>query len=302
VDSTFQIKNISELHQMLGYEKPKHPLVTVIDLSKTHISKEIVGVKLSNPFYSISLKTKTTQSFKYGRKYFDFQEGVLLAMAPEQISQVEHVIDEGDLKGWSLIFHPDLIRRFPLNDKISEYGFFSYAVNEALHISEKEKQTITSIIDKIREEYDANIDEYSQDVLVANIELLLSYIQRYYKRQFITRQNENKDVISKFEKELKDYISSEEIQLNGLPTVRFFADRVSLSASYLSDLLKKETGKSAQEHIHYQLIEKAKTLLLNSESTISEIAYQLGFEYPQYFSRVFKAKTGITAVEFRTLN
>ncbi|MEM6298217.1 MAG: helix-turn-helix transcriptional regulator [Bacteroidota bacterium] len=295
-----KVESISQIHDFMGFEKPKHPLVTVVNFGEIEeLPKLPKDTKIVSSFYFIALKSGLTSPIKYGRGYYDFQEGTLYAMAPEQVMTVEHEAKE-EMEGWGLYFHPDLIRQYPLNEKIKGYGFFSYENNEALHLSDKEKVTITSVIEKIVEEYEANIDEFSQDVLVANIDLLLSYIQRYYSRQFITRKTQNSDVLMRFESLMREYFGTK--LKNGLPLVSYFAEQLNLSASYLSDLLKKETGKTAQEHIHYQIIEKAKNLLLNSNATVSEISYDLGFEYPQYFSKIFKKKTGVSPLEFRTLN
>lgn len=300
-NNIIKVESISQIHEFMGFEKPKHPLVTVVNFDKIKdVPKMPKGTKIVSSFYFIAIKTGLTSTIKYGRGYYDFQEGTLYAMAPEQVLSVENESHD-EMQGWGLYFHPDLIRQYPLNDKIKSYGFFSYENNEALHLSDKEKGIITSVIDKIVEEYKANIDEFSQDVLVANIDLLLSYIQRYYSRQFITRKTQNSDVLIRFESLMRAYFETK-LKNGGLPLVSYFAENLNLSASYLSDLLKKETGKTAQEHIHYQIIEKAKNLLLNSNATVSEISYDLGFEYPQYFSKIFKKKTGLSPLEFRTLN
>jgi AraC-like DNA-binding protein len=299
-DQIFKVTSISQIHELLGYEKPKHPLVTIIDFGKIKEVPTIPkGTKTVSSFYFIALKSGLSSPFKYGRGYYDFQEGALYAMAPEQVMVIESE-DKAEMQGWGLYFHPDLIRPYPLYQKIKNYGFFSYENNEALHLSDREKETITSVITKIKEEYESNIDEFSQDVLVANIDLLLSYTQRYYSRQFITRRTQHSDVLSKFESLMLQYFESK--LKEGLPSVSYFAAHLNLSASYLSDLLKKETGKTAQEHIHYQIIEKAKNLLLSSNATVSEVSYALGFEYPQYFSKIFKKKTGLSPLKFRTLN
>ena len=296
----FKIESITQLHESFKVAKPSHPLVSVIDLSQVAIPDEAIGQKMSTVFYNITLKTKTAVSFKYGREYFDFAEGVLMGIGPNQLIEVDETAKIGDMEGWTLYFHPDLIRTSNLIDKIEDYGFFSYRTNEALHLSDKEKDTLGGIIAKIVEEYESNIDEFSQGVLVANIELLLNYIKRFYNRQFITRKVKNTDTLSVFKRLLKNYFSSDQLEKRGLPKVHYFAEKLHLSDSYLSDLLKKETGKNTQDHIHAFVIEKAKNQLLQSSDSVSTIAYNLGFEYPQYFSRLFKKKTGKTPVEFRT--
>jgi AraC-like DNA-binding protein len=203
--------------------------------------------------------------------------------------------------GWGLFFHPDLIRNTSLNAKMKDYSFFSYEIAEALHLSEKEKQLLFECIVKIQSELKENIDDYSQTIIVSTIELLLNYCNRFYGRQFITRKATNRDILEKVEVLLKEYFSNKRDSF-GLPTVKYLADAVNLSPGYLGDLLKKETGLNAQEHIHHYIIEAAKNILLNSSQSISEIAFQLGFEYPQYFSRLFKQKTGTTPLEYRNLN
>ncbi|WP_366185860.1 AraC family transcriptional regulator [Flavobacterium ovatum] len=295
----FKIKTISQLHDVLEYEKPCHPLITVLDLSKVAFTDEVVHKKVSVPFYNITLKTKTSNAFKYGRDFFDFTEGALLGVGPDQVIEIDYISEKGELEGWSLYFHPDIIRGSGLMEKLTDYGFFGYDTNEALHISDKEKQTLNGIVLKIQEEYSANLDEFSQDVLVSNIELLFNYIKRFYNRQFLTRKSQNTTVLSQFNGLLKSYFESEDIRLNGLPKVHYFAEKLHLSDSYLSDLLKKETGKNTQDHIHFYMIEKAKNLLINTNNSVSEIAFNLGFEYPQYFSRLFKSKTGQTPVAYR---
>lgn len=302
-----KIDSISKLHQLLGFPKPEHPLISVIKLCDIKNNPDLSEVKMVSSYYSVYLKIGCSVVLKYGRSYYDFEEGTVVTTAPEQVLSIERDKEdansqESNLEGWALHFHPDLIKQYPLAKKISQYGFFSYEVNEALHLSDKERATISSVIEKITDEYEANIDEFSQDVLVTNVELLLSYIQRFYKRQFLTRKAVNSDLLSSFELLMKDYFNSEELELKGLPKVSYFADKLNLSPSYLSDMLKKETRKSLKEHIDYRLIEKAKNLLLNSNATISEIAYQLGFEYPQYFSRIFKKKTGVSPNQYKMLN
>ena len=297
----FKITSISELHRHLGYAKPAHPLISVLDLSKVENTDYLADEKIVTSYYSIYLKTGAS-SIKYGRKHYDFEEGKIITMAPEQVFSFSSDEDLDNLSGWVLYFHPDLIRKYPLAKRMKQFGFFSYETNEALHLSEKEKTTITSIFQKITEEYELNIDEFSHDVLVTNVELLLNYLQRYYKRQFITRTAVNSDLLSDFEILIKEYFESEQLEIIGLPKVSWFADKLNLSSSYLSDMLKKETGKNLQEQIHYYVIEKAKNILLNSKLTVSEISYQLGFGYPQYFSRLFKKKIGVSPNQYRSLN
>lgn len=299
MSAIIQIESISELLDGYGVEKPKHPLIAVVDLAKVGVSEAMSNVKVTANLYSVTMKTKSPFQLKYGRGFIDFTEGSLYGCAPGQVLEVAETAEIGDFEGWALYFHPDLIRGHALGGKILDYGFFDYETKEALHLSEKERETLNSIVQKIDAECATNIDEFSREVLVANIELLLNYIRRYYSRQFITRKSHNTDLLSRFENAIREYLDSDKAEEIGLPTVQYFAKMLHLSPSYLSDLLKKETGKTAQEQIHYHLMKKAKYLLLNSESTVSEIAYTLGFEHPPYFSRLFKKKTGYSPSEFR---
>jgi len=296
-DTVYRVSTISELHTIAGIEKPKHPLISVIDYSKVNVIDVPESGSFALCFYSINFKNNC--HFIYGRQPFDHQEGTLHCTAPEQIITFDRERDTSSTEGWGLYFHPELIRNSALGKKIHEYSFFSYSENEALHLSEKEKQTLLPILKQMENEYNTNIDHYSHDLILSNIELLLNYCKRFYGRQFITRTNQNKDVIVRFEEFMRDYFNSTRLKNNGLPTVRFCAEAMNLSPNYFSDLLKSETGKNTQEHIHYHLLEKAKTLLVNSEKSINEIAYELGFEYPQNFSKLFKKKTGISPVYFR---
>lgn len=296
------IETISDLNRLLNQETPKHPLVTVVDFSKVSDFGEET-IKMTSGFYSVMLKNNCHGKLKYGRAYFDFQEGTLICIAPQQVATIENETNEPEpIVGWGLFFHPDLIRRTSLGSKINDYTFFSYEANEALHLSTKEKHVLNDCIANIEQELSENIDDHSQLLIVSNIELLLNYCLRYYDRQFITRKNSNRDVLSKFESALGDYFHPGKTEKSGLPTVNYLAEKLHLSPNYLSDLLKKETGKNAQEQIHAFIIEEAKNRLLNSEAGVGEIAFQLGFEYPQYFSKLFKNKTGMTPAEYRGMN
>jgi len=296
-----QIKSISEINRfVLGVTK--HPLVAVVDFSKLDEQME-EGTRISCDFYSIMFKNYCANNMRYGRQSYDFQEGSLICIAPKQVMTLDTEIEKKeDMMGWGLFFHPDLLRGTSLSQKMNDYTFFSYETSEALHLSDKEKQILYDCVIKIENELQENIDNHSQTLIVSNIELLLNYCSRYYSRQFITRKNSNTNTISQIEKMLKDYFKSDKLKENGLPTVKYLADNVHLSASYLSDLLKKETGMNAQDQIHYYLIEEAKNILLNTNNSVSEIAFSLGFEYPQYFSKLFKQKTGHTPIEYRNLN
>lgn len=296
-DIVYKVKTIGELHKIAGFDSPKHPLISVIDYSKLNVKNAPESGSFVCDFYTVNFKRNC--HFMYGRQYFDHQEGTLLCTAPEQIITFNRERDTGNSEGWGLFFHPELIRNSNLGRKIHGYSFFNYAENEALHLSADEKQTMLSILKQIENEYNTGVDHFSHELIISNIELLLNYCKRFYSRQFIIRTNQNKDVIARFEESIRNYFDSKEPENNGLPTVKYFAEIMNLSPNYFSDLLKNETGKTAQEHIHYHLLDKARTLLLSSDKTVNEIAYELGFEYAQNFSKLFKRKTGITPTEFR---
>lgn len=295
------IKSISEINNFVQH-KTKHPLVTVIDFSKMDESMR-EGVRISCDFYSIMFKNYCANNMKYGRQSYDFQEGSLVCIAPKQVVTMDTEIEKKeDMMGWGLFFHPDLLRSTSLGSKMKDYTFFTYKNSEALHLSDKEKEILFDCIQKIENELQENIDNHSQTLIVSNIELLLNYCQRYYGRQFITRKNVNSTIVSQIESLLIEYFKDEKLSEMGLPTVKYLSEKVHLSSGYLSDLLKKETGMNTQDQIHYYLIEEAKNILLNTNNSVSEIAYSLGFEYPQYFSKLFKKKTGSTPLEYRNLN
>ena len=304
MEKIFRIDSISQLNDLLDQDKPKHPQVCIADLSVPY-DGPYKNSKIVTGFYSVFLKGKNCSRLKYGRQNYDFEEGTMVFIGPGQVAEIEdngneNVEEPG--KSWGLFFHPDLLKGTSLGLNIKSYSFFSYNSNEALHLSDKEREMVTDIIKKIDYELSQNIDRHTQTLLVSNIELLLNYCDRFYDRQFITRSVGNKDILSKFESILSEHYQSESLKEKGLPTVKLCADKLNLTPNYLSDLLKKETGKNAQEHIHYFLIEEAKNKLLASGDTVSEIAFTLGFEYPQYFSRIFKKHTGYTPVEYRNLN
>ena len=299
--SVYKIKSISELHSLLGLSKPKHPLVSLIDASAIQISEGEVDSKVIYDFYMVSLKDKSCGA-AYGRNSFDFDEGVMAFSAPGQVYSNTRPITKGEIQGWMLFFHPDLIRNTNLGNQVDEYSFFNYEVTEALHLSEDEEKIMHSTVANIQDEYQQRIDNHSQRVIVSNIELLLNYCLRFYERQFNTRTNQNRDVITQFERELKKYFKSEQHLETGLPSIEHFADLAHLSQHYFSDLIKKETGRKPKDHINDFVIEKAKSLLCGTEQSVSEIAYALGFNYPHYFTRLFKSKTGHTPLEYRSLN
>ncbi|UFH57683.1 AraC family transcriptional regulator [Spirosoma sp. KNUC1025] len=297
------LQTVSDLFRLFGLNTPvKHPLVAVIDFSRFNESV-MEETKVSADFYCLLFKNYNRNYIKYGRKVVDFQDGSLICMAPHQVIEMDYDIELSEtMLGWGLFFHPDLIRATSLADRMKEYSFFSYEIAEALHLSEKEKQILLDCVRTINAELGETIDLHSQAILVSSIELLLNYCTRFYARQFITRKTSNNSVVAQVEKLLTGYFQGNRLKQQGLPTVKYLAEQVHLSASYLSDLLKKETGKNAQDHIHFHLLEEAKTILLSTDKSVGEIAYGLGFDYPQYFTKLFKQKTGKTPVEFRSLN
>lgn len=297
-----RIKNISQVHNYYGLPTPNHPLVSVLR-SKDICKRQPERVNFFFDFFQIALISDSLDSMYYGRSNCDFQEGGLIFTSPKQImsfnGEYKNVSQES---GWSILFHPDLIRNSNLGRNIDDYTFFSYNVNEALHLSDKENSSLSELVVKLEKEINHSIDKHSQKLITTNIELILDYCSRYYDRQFYTRTSINKDTISQFEQLLKSYYNSDKQFTLGIPSVKYCGKALNLSPNYLSDLLKKETGRNAQEHIHFYVIEKAKTNLLNSNNSVSQLAYDLGFEYPQHFSKLFKSKTGISPTEYRNLN
>ena len=279
----------------MGLPSPLNPLITIIDHSKTQ-NNSSQNQKLVLDFYNISIKRSFKGQLKYGKNNYDFDEGTMSFIAPNQIIAVDNEEDRNN-DGWSLLFHPDLIRRYPLTKTIKNYGFFSYEINEALHLSDEEEKTIEIIVKNIQNEINSRLDQFSQDVIVTNLELLLSYSNRFYNRQFLTRKMATNDLLSRFEM-LLEHSFSENSDLT-LPTVEKLANELNVSASYLSDMLRNLTGQNTQQHIHSKLIEKAKEILITTRLSVSEIAYQLGFEYSQSFSKLFKSKTNVSPLEFR---
>ncbi len=301
---SYVINSISQAHRAMGLPKPKHPLVTVVQTKEFDTKLDFNGVRIVNNLYQVTLKQIGCGDLFYGKNSYDYEEGTLVFTSPGQVTlfEGEMPVEDAADEGWILAFHPDLIRKSSLSDKIDSYSFFHYDVNEALHLSADERNTIEELLDKITKEYSQNLDKHSQNLIISNIELLLDYCTRFYDRQFYTRTNLNTDIVSKFERHLKAYYQTDVVNELGVPTVKYLANKLNFSANYLSDLLKKETGKTAQEHIHLFVIERAKNKLLNSGHPISEIGYALGFEYPQHFSNLFKLKTGMSPRAFRNLN
>ncbi len=300
-DEILHIKSISELSKVFGMEKPTHPLISVMDVAQWKIDESWVNKKLTLGMYYISLKDQSC-GMDYGRNSYDFDEGVLIFTAPQQLITINKELRINELNGWIIFFHPDLIRNLPLGKTIDDYKFFSYDVHEALHLSDTEQNSITELKNIIREEVKGRIDNHSQTVIASSLELLLNLSKRFYERQFHTRSAQNSDVVSQFNLILKEYYKHGNFSYNGIPSVEFFAEKIHLSTNYLSDLLRKETGFSAKDHINNFIVEKAKTLLLSETQSVNEIAYELGFNYPHYFSRLFKSKTGMTPNRYRQLN
>jgi len=282
---------------MLGLPKPLHPLISFFDNTSRKIDYSNIADLRTSAFYKISYKSNLTGQLKYGQHYYDFDEGGLFFVSPNQVTANSD--NNGDHSGYTLLIHPDFLLSYPLANKIKQYGFFSYSADEALHLSDKEKDTIISIFKNIDEELQSRIDDFSQDVMISQIETLLNYSNRFYKRQFITRKQINNDLLQKMEKILDELFKDENISIKGIPTVQYLSESLHLSPSYLSDLVRSLTGQNAQQHIQNKIIEKAKEKLSTSDLSISEIAYELGFEYSQSFSRLFKAKTSQSPQEFR---
>lgn len=297
-NSPHVIQSISEAHRLLGLPKPEHPLVSVVSLKDVNDTGQCLMGSFVYNFYSICIKKNFKGKLKYGQNHYDFDEGVMTFFSTGQVITAE-AADSPDFAGWWLLIHPDFLRNYPLAATIKRYGYFSYAVNEALHVSEKEEALVETILKNIQQEYRSVIDSYSQDVIVSHIDLLLNYANRFYNRQFITRKHAGNDLLTKLEALLTDYFSGETVRERGLPTVQYLAEQLHLSPNYLSDLLRTLTGQSAQQHIHDKLIEKAKEVLTTTTLSVGEIAYQLGFEHPQSFSKLFKNKTHLSPLAFR---
>lgn len=302
MSKVFRIDSISVLHELFAYETPRHPLISVIDLNKINPNPSHLHENLVMGFYSISLKNGIDCSFKYGRQSYDFNEGSMIFMAPGQTTVAEYSeLDKSEKDNWMLMFHPELIRSSLLAEKMKDYHFFDYSMNEALQLSDAEKEIVSGIVHSIEREYSGNLDEYSKDLILSNLELLLNHCNRFYGRQFITRSAVNKDILIRFEELLKEKVDRTDLEENGPVTVKQLAEELGYSASYLSDMLKKETGKTTQEHIQLHIIEKAKNLLLGTDEPVYRIAYQLGFEYPNHFSKFFKTQTGKSPNAYRKI-
>ncbi|MEO6684818.1 MAG: AraC family transcriptional regulator [Dyadobacter sp.] len=296
----YQIKTISKYHQVLGIAKPEHPLVSVISMDNFKPPEGNSRISVVFDFYLISLKRNFEGSIKYtyGQQAYDFDEGVMFFIAPKQVFSFDADQDYKN-SGWMLLVHPDFLWGTPLAKTIRQYEFFDYSANEALFLSEKEETTIGGIAQLIKQEYHANIDKFSQGLIVAQIELLLQYCDRFYNRQFLTRKISSHQILNRVEEILEEYFNGDDLIQKGLPTVQFIADTLNISPTYLSALLKAVTGQSTQQHIHEKLIAKAKEKLSLTDLSISEIAYALGFEHPPSFSKLFKSKTNLSPLDFR---
>jgi len=295
-----KINSISEFHQLSGLPKPEHPLVSLVDYGQVQYQSEENEISWLQNFYSIGLKRNINGKFKYGQQKYDFDEGLMSFVSPNQLVHIE--LDKSTQNkptGYLLFIHPDFLWNTPLAKSIKQYDFFGYSVNEALFMSEKEELIITDIMQKIKQEYHSNIDKFSQNIIIAQIELLLNYCERFYQRQFITRKISSNQILGQLDEILNNYFNTESIISKGLPSVQFIANEINVSPNYLSSLVKSLTGQSTQQLIHEKLIEKAKEKLSTTELSISEIAFELGFEHSQSFNRLFKAKTNCTPLEFR---
>ncbi|WP_343672397.1 helix-turn-helix transcriptional regulator [Chitinophaga sp.] len=289
---------VAAFHKMWGLPKPAHPLISIIDFSKA--KPESIPTSVVCGCYFISIKRNVGFKLIYGQQEYDFDEGVMLFFAPNQVLRIkkEQVLTAGP-EGWVLLIHPDFFWNTPMAKNIKRYEYFHYSANEALFLSEKEEATIENIVQNIQQEYHSSIDRFTQDIIISQIETLLNYADRYYQRQFITRKITNHKTLDRLEQVLSDYFNSADIVTNGLPTVQYVAEKLNISPGYLSGVLKSLTGQSTQQHIQDKVIEKAKEKLSTTDLSVGEIAYELGFEHPQSFNKLFKLKTQLSPLEFR---
>lgn len=293
-----KIKTISEYHRLRSFPGPAHPLISVVDLATVPPERSVTNVVIN--FYSICIKRSANIRLRYGQNEYDFDSGVMFFMSPNQVFSMyadEHETPEQS--GWLVLIHPDFFWNTPLAKRIRQYEFFDYSASEALFLSEKEETMINEIIARIGQEYHSNMDKFSKQIIISHVQTLLDYSERFYSRQFITREKANHHTLERLEKLLTDYFDSADLISRGLPTVQYVAERLNVSPGYLGSLLRTLTGQSTQQHIHNKLIEKAKEKLSATGSTVSEIAFELGFEHPQSFSKLFKTKTNQSPTEFR---
>lgn len=296
MDKVLKLNNVDQYNNLYGLET-QHPLVSVVDLTKA--TKSVNHIQLNYEVYALFLKDIKSCNIKYGRQNYDYQEGTIVCFAPGQVVCIDAVNGEIQQEVYGLLFHPDLIRGTSLGQSIKNHKYFSYAVNEALHLSEQERQTVMDCLNKIQIELEHGIDKHSKPLIAMNIELLLGYCMRFYERQFITRREAYADALTKFEYLLNEYFQGQLPQSDGLPSVKYFADKMFLSPNYFGDMIKKETGKTPQEHIQLKVIDFAKERILGTNETVSQIAYGLGFQYPQHLNRLFKKRVGCTPNEYR---
>jgi len=295
-----RIKTIAEFHRLRGLPKPEHPLISVVNIETVDSSDSNESASLILDFYSISIKRCLLTKFKYGQQEYDFDEGVMFFIAPGQVFKIE--VEPNSIhkrSGWFLLIHPDFLWNTALAKTIKQYEYFDYSVHEALFLSDKEETAMIGIMHSIQQEYQSNIDKFSQDIIIAQLELLLVHADRFYHRQFLTRKITNHKILTRLEELLTNYFNSDDLTDKGLPSVQYIAKTLNVSPNYLSDLLKVLTGQSTQQHIHDKLIEKAKERLSTTDLSVSEIAYELGFEHSQSFSKLFKAKTDLSPMKFR---
>ena len=297
MDNIVNLESVDRYNSMYGLET-LHPLVSVVDLTKA--TNIVNHTQMNYGVYALFLKQTKSCDLKYGRRSYDYQEGTIVCFAPGQTVPLDMIEDEITPEVYGIVFHPDLIRGTSLAKSMKNYTFFSYAVNEALHLSDQEKEIVMDCLKKISIELEHAIDKHSKALIAMNIELLLNYCMRFYERQFITRSNANKDALTKFEQLLNEYFLSKLPMQEGLPSVKYFADKICLSSNYFGDMVKKETGKTPQEHIQDKVIEMAKEHIVETNETVSQIAYTLGFQYPQHLCRLFKKRVGCTPNEYRT--
>ena len=294
-----QFDSLSDAHRAMGLPQPQHPLISLINNATIQVEFNRPSHAHVLKFYKISYRPKLSGKIKYGQGHYDFDEGGLLFAAPNQVIGSNNDNEVRECSLYTLLIHPNFLWNYPLAKKIKQYGFFSYTANEGLHLSDQEKATIISVFQMIDDELNSRIDDLSQDVIVSQIELLLTYADRFYKRQFITRKAVSSDLLQQLEGILDAYFANERSLSEGIPTVHYLAKTLNLSPSYLSDMLRSLTGQNAQQHIHQKLIEKAKEKLSTTSLSVSEVAYALGFEHPQSFSKLFKTKTNLSPLEFR---
>lgn len=293
-----RFRSISESHEAFGLPKPQHPLISLVHFNKANpFNTEMAPIYDVLDFYKITFITQNSGRLKYGQDYYDYNEGSMLFTAPNQLVGTTEY--NRNTYAYLLLIHPDFLLGYPLAKKIKQYTYFSYSMNEALHLSSQEREIILSVYKIMEQEINARVDEFSQEVIISQVELLLSYVNRFYKRQFITRKGINNDVLQKTEAILDNYFNSQQTLNQGIPTVQFLSEQLHLSPGYLSDLLRSQIGLNAQQYIHLKLIEKAKEKLTTTHLTVSEIAFELGFEHPQSFNKLFKAKTKLSPLEFR---